>query len=327
MGRSSVSKFAENPFLSGTVGRFPLMSEVLADTLPRAAGAVAGMPEFAGILGELEAAAAGWNAGETALSSAEAGLPAASLAFDDRMRALRRKPDAESNSLLEGWEARIRAEVAYRGTVYRELLPQGRGTLTAGSREEQLDALAALGERLAGQVTRPGLVALGAEVTGFYEEVRGLREAQTRAKAALEVARGNQEKLRVAAAAALYGLIGQGMVVWRATPGRVETLWDVNLLRPRRMKTPGAPGETGWEAAERRLFTNALPAGATRLEGWRRAPGGVPELLARGGRGETGVVVPAGIVFLPGVSYELWLCAANSRGRSGPGPVLGFSGM
>jgi hypothetical protein len=36
MPRSSASKFAENPFLSGTVGRFPLMGELLADALPRA---------------------------------------------------------------------------------------------------------------------------------------------------------------------------------------------------------------------------------------------------------------------------------------------------
>lgn len=324
MSSSRPSKFTENPFLSQTVTRCPLMSEILADTVDRAGQATAGIAAFDAIMTELRAVDAAWNAVDSAVSNAAAGLLGASLAFDDRMAALRRKPDAETNSLLESWDSTIRRELAYRGPTYLFLLPHGRKTLTAGSREEQIDALRAFGTRLAAQTTKPALVALGAEVTVFYQTVRALRDAQTTAKATLEVARSKQETLRVAAATALYGLIGQGMVTWRADPSRVETLWDVNLLRSPRMKTPAAPPDTAWDAPVRTLSTSTLPAKATRLEAWRQAPGGMPELLARGTRGATSLMIPANILFLPGITYQLWLTAANSRARSEPGEMISW---
>lgn len=322
MSSSRSSKFVENQFLSQTAGRFPLMGEILADTLPRAGRATAGIAAFDEIMAELRAVDVAWNAGESAVAMGASTLLGASLAFDDRMAALRRKPDADTNSLLESWDTTIRGEVAFRGPIYTFLLPHGRKTLTAGSREEQLLALEALGTCLAAQTAKPVLVALGAEVTAYYQEVRALRAAQTKAKSVLEVARCHQETLRKAAATALYGLIGQGMVTWRAQPSRVETLWDVSLLRGTRMKAPAAPPDTTWDAGTRTLSTSALPAKATRLEAWRQAPGGMPELLLRGARGATALMVPANIVFLPGVSYQLWLTAANSRGRSEAGPVV-----
>lgn len=65
----------------------------------------------------------------------------ASLALDDKMVALTRKPDADTSSLMEIWDATIRGQVAYQGPVYKSLFPQGRETFTRGNREEQLDAL------------------------------------------------------------------------------------------------------------------------------------------------------------------------------------------
>lgn len=112
------------------------------------------------------------------------------------------------------------------------------------------------------------------------------------------------------------------MATWRADPARVETLWDVNLLRSPRMKTPAAPPDTAWDAPVRTLSTSAMPAKATRLEAWCQAPGGMPELLARGSRGATSVMFPANILFLPGITYQLWLTAANSRARSDAGEMI-----
>ena len=48
------------------------------------------------------------------------------------------------------------------------------------------------------------------------------------------MARQAQEPLRVDAAA----VIGQGMVTWSRTPEKVDTLWDVNLIRPKRNPAP-----------------------------------------------------------------------------------------
>ena len=232
------SKYAENQFLVATQGRFPRMSEILADTLPRASAVTAGLAIFTPALTDLRAAASAWDAGETRLANAEAALPAASLAFLDHLAALTRKPDADTSSLLEAWDTTLRGEVAYRGPVYLTLFAGGRLALTRGSPEEQLDALRDLGLRLTAQTGRPVLVALGTAVTTFSNRARALRTVQTEAKAALESARVAQELLRIAAAAALYSLIGQGMATWGADPARVDTLWQVRLLRSQRQKAP-----------------------------------------------------------------------------------------
>lgn len=231
MSTTSPSKFAGNQFLTATDGSYLLMSEILADTLPRASAATAGLPAFSLVMGNLASAASAWNGGETLIANAETALPGASLAFDDKMAALTRKPDADTSSVMETWDATIRSQVAYQGPIYVSLFPQGRETFTAGSREDQLDALRDCGLRLSAQTGKPVLVALGTTVTTFANTARALRTAQTNAKAALEAARLAQEPRRLAAAAALYALIGQGMVTWSTDPSRVDTLWNVNLLR------------------------------------------------------------------------------------------------
>ncbi|MEO5915678.1 MAG: hypothetical protein ABIS50_15700 [Luteolibacter sp.] len=168
---------------------------------------------------------------------------------------------------------------------------------------------------------------LGATVTTFSNAARALRTAQTNAKGTLENARLAQEPLRVAAANALYSLIGQGMVNWGSTPARVDTLWDVNILRNAPQQVPAAPSDTTWDAATRTLSTTALPPGATRLEAWRVGPGSMPELLATTAPGGTAIIIPATITFTPGGLYQLWLVALNSKGRSPAGPVQNWTAV
>lgn len=100
----------------------------------------------------------------------------------------------------------------------------------------------------------------------------------------------------------------------------MDTLFDVSLLRGTPQEIPAAPANTTWTPGTKTLSTTALPTGATRLEMWRQAPGGMPEQLAIGEVNALTVVVPVGITFETGVVYELWLQARNSRGSSGPGP-------
>ncbi|PAW75361.1 MAG: hypothetical protein B9S33_21705 [Pedosphaera sp. Tous-C6FEB] len=110
------------------------------------------------------------------------------------------------------------------------------------------------------------------------------------------------------------------MSVWKDTPLMVDTLFDVSLLRGTLQEIPTAPADTTWVPTTKTLSTTALPSGATRLEMWRQAPGGMPEQLAIGNVNALSVTVPEGITFETGVTYELWLQARNSRGSSGPGP-------
>lgn len=314
------SKYAENQFDSATVGRDTLMSEILADTRPRLATAAAGNALFNPPLALLDSAIAAWEAGETRIANAEAAQLGATLAFQDKMDSLARKPDADTNSPLETWDVTIRGQVAFQGPTYLLLLPQGRETLTAGTYDARLDAGRDFGVRLSQQTTKQVLVDLGVVVSAFYTSARNLRTAQNTAKSVLDDARVDQEPLRLAAAAALYNMVGVGMSVWRETPLLVDTLFDIGLLRGPLQEIPAAPADTTWTPGTLTLSTTALPSGATRLEMWRQAPGGMPEQLAIGEVNALSVVVPEGITFETGVTYELWLQARNSRGSSGPGP-------
>jgi hypothetical protein len=325
MPTTEPSKYAENQFLAATTTRFPLMSEILADTLPRAVTAIAGNGAFLSVLTNLSATATAWNSGETLIANTEAALPGTSLAFDDKMASLTRKPDADTPSLIEVWDTTIRGQVAYQGPVYITLLPSGRETLTTGTREEQLDAIRNFATRLTAQATKPVLVTLGTTVLTFANAARALRTSQTNAKSAVDAARTAQEPRRLNAAAALYALIGQGMVTWNTNPSQVDTLWDVNLLRNAPQQVPPAPLDTTWVAATRTLSTTALPLGATRLEAWRVGPGAMPELLLTAGPGATEIIIPATITFVTGGFYQLWLVAVNSKGRSTPGPTQNWT--
>ena len=54
------------------------------------------------------------------------------------------------------------------------------------------------------------------------------------------------EPIRFQAAAVLYSMVGVGMSLWGTTPSRVDTLFDVNLLRSTQQVIPGAPVDTLW---------------------------------------------------------------------------------
>jgi type II secretory pathway pseudopilin PulG len=324
---TSPSKYAENQFDSATRERMPLMDAILDDTVTRATNATAGNPAFSGVIATLDMMAGAWKGGWISLLVQEAALPGKSLAFDEKMAALTRKPDADTPSLLDSWLNTLEGQVAKGGTVYVSLLPTGREAFTTGSRGEQLNNLDQFAIALQAQTTKPLLVTLGGTVATFATEARALRNVQTDAKGDIELARTTQEGYRKQAAAALYALIGQGMVVWNETPELVDNLFDVNILRDPPQDVPLAPADTAWNPASRTLSTTALPASATRLQAWRLGPGGAPELLLIGEAGETALVIPAGITFTPGSLYQLWLVAINSRGSSDPGPVQNWTAV
>ena len=314
------SKYAENQFDSATRGSLLLMSELLADTRPRLAVAAADNALFNPPLVLLDSAITAWDAGETLIANSEAAQLGATLAFQDKMDSITRKPDADTNSPLETWDVGIRGQVAFQGPTYLVLLPQGRETLTAGNYDARLDAGRDFGVRLSQQTGKQVLIDLGVVVTAFYNQARAFRNAQNTAKSLLEDARMDQEPRRLLAAAALFNMVGVGMSVWRQTPLMVDTLFDISLLRGTLQELPTPPLNTTWTPGTKTLSTTALPNRATRLELWRQAPGGMPEQLAIGEVSALGVVVPVGITFETGVTYELWLQGRNGRGSSSPGP-------
>ncbi len=315
------SKYAENQFTTATDGSTILTSEIIADCKPKLALAASQNAGFAAINGEFISSSAAWDAAETVATNLEAGLKSATLALDEKLISLTRKPDADTNSDIEAWDAIIRSAVAFQGVTYTLLLPRGRETITTGSIEQQLDAIRDFGVRLADQTTKPTLVALGATVTTFATTARALRTAQTTKKTQLDDARGDLEALRILNCQILYAMVGTGMSIWRTTPEKVDDLFSISLLRGSVLQPPAIPTDTTLVVATRTVSTTVMPASATRLEVHRQAPGGAPELLVIGEPGELSIIIPNLFIFTAGVTYQIWLQARNSRGTSEPGPV------
>ena len=314
------SKYAENQIESATRDNYSLMAEFATDVMPRIAAAALVHPEFVPVNNVLISLYAAWGAADSVVANAAAGQESATFAFESKMTSLTRKPDPETNSPLDAWDIIIGGAVAYGGTIYRDLLPNGRETLTAGTYHQRLEALKDLGTRLAAQVAKPALVTLGGTVTDFYDEAKALRDFQTARKTALDNGRIDLEAMRKLLAAEIYAMIGIGMGVWKSQPALLDSLFDVEMLRNPAQFIPAAPADTVWTPGTRTLSTTALPAGATRLEAWREGPGGMPERLIVGERGALSVVIPANITFDPGDLYQLWLQASNSKGPSPAGP-------
>ena len=137
---SELSKYAENQFLSATLDNLALMGEFLADTYPRVALAAATMPVFEPIRGELQSIIAAYDTTESLVTNQEALLPSRTLAFENKLASLTRKPDPDTNSPLETWHLTLAAQAPVGGVTYTYLLPQGRETLTTGTYDQQLDA-------------------------------------------------------------------------------------------------------------------------------------------------------------------------------------------
>ena len=315
-----LSKYAENQIDSATADNVSLMSELLADVMPRILSAAAAHAELIPARDELVSFNAGFDAAETVLANAEAGRTGATFAFEDKLESLTRQPNADTNSPLDEWDRIIGGQTAYGSPLYKTLLPRGRETLTVGTYVQRLDAIKDFGLRLGNQSAKPILVTLGTTVTAFHTAAFALRGAQNTIKTNVDNARVDLEGMRKLCSASIYGMIGLGQWVFRKTPELVDTLWDVNIIRQPAQVVPGAPTDTQWTPANLTLASTAMPEGGTRFEAWRQGPGGMPELLAVGERGALSVQIPASVTFDTGETYQLWMQTRNSRGSSGPGP-------
>ena len=322
---TELSKFALNTFDSATERNNSLMGELLAVGLPMATAATAGNMAFAGPLSALGMQAGAWNGSAMAVNNARAVLKGRTFAFTDKMASITRKPDADTKSPIGDWEHVVNGVTAPGSALYITLLPNGRETITAGTYDEQLDAMDGFSSRLAEQTTKPALITLSATVATFAGAARTLRDLQSTAKGVLDSTRLTLEERRQGCAAAYFALVGCGMMEWKDTPARVDTLFDLSLLRNPVQDVPDAPADTTWTPATRMLSTTVMPERGSRLEAWRIAPGGMPEQLHTGNPKEPFVQIPTTITWVSGGLYQIWLVAINGKGESDPGPVQSWT--
>ena len=161
-------KFASNTFRIVTENNTALAGEILRDHAPKLALAAMTWIDLITVNNETSGLLSMWDAAEQVEINSEAAQLSATSAVDDKLAAMTRKPDLDTNSPLEQWDATIRANVAYQGTTYTLLLPHGRETLTGGTIPERIEALEGFVTRLLAQAAKPALVTLGGVVNTFY---------------------------------------------------------------------------------------------------------------------------------------------------------------
>ena len=320
-------KFASNTFRIVMEDNNILAGEILRDHAPKLALAATTWPDFAVVNGETVSILAAWDAAEQVEINREAAQLSATAAVDDKLAAMTRKPDLDTNSPLEQWDATIRAAVAYQGTTYTLLLPHGRETLTGGSNAERIEALEGFVTRLLAQAAKPALVTLGGVVNTFYQALKTLHVAQQDRINEYTAARTELATLNARVAKQMFRNTGQAMMVWcdEEDNFRIEGLFDMALIRDEAPALPAQPTLPTWVPGTRTLSIAALPDRATRLEAWRIGPGGAPELLAVGESGATSVVIPAMYTFTPGSLYQLFVKGRNGRGAGEASPSVSWT--
>ena len=319
-------KFEANTFLTVTEGRIPLMGEILRDHAPKLERAADEKDTFTPVFIATQTQLTQWESIESAVTNAEAAIPAATAALVDKLESLTRKPDLDTNSPLETWDSTIRSIVAYQGTTYTYLLPHGRETLTAGKQDERVRALKDFATRLEEQTGKAGLIALSVTVLAFHAAAETLADTREEKQNILDDARDALEALRVEVAWQLFANTGIAMTVWNNPNDtfKIGELFDLALIRSEAPPLPAAPGLPTVDETARTATVAVMPENATRLELWREHPGGMPELLAIGEKDALTVTVPAGVTFDPGITYELWMRGRNSRGTGPESPRVGW---
>jgi hypothetical protein len=320
-------QFASNTFRIVTEGSTSLMGEIFRDHAPKLAAAAAKWSDLVDVNNETVSLFAAWDAGEQLEINAEASQLSSTAAVEDKFASMTRKPDLDTNSPMESWDATIRSTVAFEGTTYTLLLPRGRATLTEGSNAQRIEALEGFYTRLKAQTAKPALVSLGNVVQTFYNQLNGLYTFQQTQIVAYATARKDLATLRGLVARQCYRNTGKAIFTWcdEVNNARIEGLFDMSLIREQAPEKPDQAALPVWAPAIRTLTVPALPDRATRLEAWRIGPGGAPELLAVGEAGATSVVIPAIYTFTSGSLYQLFVKGRNARGAGEASPSVSWT--
>ncbi len=203
-------------------------------------------PAFLPGLEEITTARTAWSDGMTAIRNAEADRLSKTMAMEAKLATLTHKPDIETASLLDKWDLAIRTIAPQGSSLYIQLLPHGRETLTKGSSLQRTLALDYFSTRLSKQTDRPTLIALSdTSVKPFAASTTALRDAHALTKAKVRQLRGAQEQLRKDAAADLFSAVALGMRICKKTPHRVDELFNVHLLRRVPKKIPAGSPDNG----------------------------------------------------------------------------------
>ncbi len=131
-------------------------------------------------------------------------------------------------TVLRSWEGPIRAVYFEDSPEEKAIFPNKRTPFLQGTYEDRLSAIGTLSEKLS---TIPALSATHLVVSSFYNLALSTRLAQQQNEGALGQVSDLREQQRIAAAQAMYGVLGGLMLKFRTDPSQVERFFDLELLR------------------------------------------------------------------------------------------------
>lgn len=243
-------KYVENQFLSATVGSFKRMNIVLNDHFAKLTTAVATDSTLASFLTIITATKTVWDGHYSNWQNARATYTSLTDIFEGCLTQLNKTPDTPGGrSLIDSWESKVNAVASTTHPDYTYFFPRGRDPFTTDGRDEIVQNVKTLGERLDARAAEleeaattsgapqelvdryEAYLALAPLVTAFHLEIKAARDAQQGAEGTVDQLRVPLEAARVNTAADLYGNLGGLMQKFKTARPQVAGFFDLDTLR------------------------------------------------------------------------------------------------
>jgi len=200
-----------------------------------------------------------------------------------------------SETKIEDWDIQI--QVVYKkGTpTYIELLPRGREPFQKGTRDQKIEEVLALGNRL---TPHPALAATKMDVDAFGISMKDARNVQQQNEVLVAQTSDLLELQRIISANMMYGDLGILMDKFRDNPTQIERFFDLEAIR-----------QTGAEEEEMREgpiaggdSLNAFSGGFIDITEFLFANPGITNLAYFTSNTADGVYAGVGVEVAPGTS-------------------------
>ncbi len=237
-------KYVENTFAAAFRRGREIANKVIRDHVDKLTAAVAAPgadPRLAPLLARLTPIVDAWGKEYDEWQNMQANYGGSTVSFESLLSVLSTKPGLEQASKIEEWDSRIRAVVPKGSSVYVTLLPRGRAPFTEGRRDTIVEEVKNLGKRLSDQASQPALVALGGEVTDFYNTLKKARSKQQGMEGGTDTEADELAPALANAATVLYGNLGALMDIYQTNPVMIAGFFDLETLRARPAKKAEDP--------------------------------------------------------------------------------------
>jgi hypothetical protein len=210
----------QNQFNNSTKESFVLMLNLSNDHIAKLEAQQADA-DIAALLARTQPLHVDYSKAYTIWKSATAFRKGATLKVDQLL--------AELSSLkIKQWDVQIQVQYLDGTPEYMTLLPEKRAPFQTGGKDQRINAVEALGLRLANY---PALAATQADVDAFRAQLVDARDTQQQKEQLIEQGSDDLEAARIELATMMYGNLGILMDKYRNTPDYINNFWEVSLMQ------------------------------------------------------------------------------------------------